>query len=301
MIRFKYSLLLLTTLVAVACSTINMNKKKDTKINALIIDGQSKYHQHWKTWTPILLKQLDESNLFTVDVYTAPAPDGEMETFSPKFDDYDVVISLYDGELWPSKVRKNFNRYVSKGGGLVVVHAADNAFPEWEEYNRMIGLGGWSDRDESHGPYVYLDDKGEIIRDKSKGKGGHHGPKHQFPVVNRKKDHPIMRDIPETWMHAEDELYEQLRGPAEDMEILATAYASPDFDGSGRHEPVIFTVTYGEGSVFHTTLGHDTTALSCVGFLTTFIRGCEWAARGKVTFPVPADFPDKTNPHTRAY
>jgi hypothetical protein len=36
-------------------------------------------------------------------------------------------------------------------------------------------------------------------------------------------------------------------------------------------------------------------ALSCVGFLTTFQRGTEWAATGRVTQPVPASFPtDKT-------
>jgi hypothetical protein len=42
--------------------------------------------------------------------------------------------------------------------------------------------------------------------------------------------------------------------------------------------------------------GHDVAALSCVGFITTFQRGTEWAATGKVTQKVPADFP--TSEHT---
>ena len=43
--------------------------------------------------------------------------------------------------------------------------------------------------------------------------------------------------------------------------------------------------------IFHTTLGHDVFALSCVGFMTTFQRGTEWVATGRVTQKVPATFP----------
>jgi type 1 glutamine amidotransferase len=54
---------------------------------------------------------------------------------------------------------------------------------------------------------------------------------------------------------------------------------------------------YGKGRVFHTALGHnngpDITAQKCVGFITTFQRGTEWAATGKVTQKVPAGFPDE--------
>ena len=54
---------------------------------------------------------------------------------------------------------------------------------------------------------------------------------------------------------------------------------------------MLFTIGFGKGRVFHTTLGHDPTALKCVGFIATYQRGCEWAATGKVTQKVPADFP----------
>ena len=33
--------------------------------------------------------------------------------------------------------------YVKNGGNLVIVHAANNAFADWPEFNAMIGLGGW--------------------------------------------------------------------------------------------------------------------------------------------------------------
>jgi type 1 glutamine amidotransferase len=58
-----------------------------------------------------------------------------------------------------------------------------------------------------------------------------------------------------------------------------------------RHEPILMVIKYGEGRTFHTTLGHDIPALEGVSFITTFLRGTEWAATGKVTQPVPDDFP----------
>jgi type 1 glutamine amidotransferase len=79
------------------------------------------------------------------------------------------------------------------------------------------------------------------------------------------------------------------------MHVLATAYADKAKGGSGRHQPMIFTVSYGKGRVFHTPMGHDANAMLCVGFQTTLNRGTEWAATGNVTIPIPANFPTDKN------
>jgi type 1 glutamine amidotransferase len=155
----------------------------------------------------------------------------------------------------------------------------------------MIGLGGWSKRNENAGPYRYIDNEGKIIIDGYPGPAGEHGTQHPFIVKTYSKNHPIMKGIPESWMHVSDILYGKLRGPGEAMTILATAYSDPKLNGTGRNEPVMMTIKFGSGRIFHTTLGHDTSAISCVGFMTTFVRGCEWAATGDVTFPVPENFP----------
>lgn len=172
-----------------------------------------------------------------------------------------------------------------------MIHAANNAFGDWKEYNEMIGLGGWGGRNESSGPYVFVDANGKIVRDTTPGPGGHHGAQHPFQVVVRNDQHPITAGMPSAWMHVRDELYDLLRGPGANMQILATAYADPEKGGSGRHEPMLMVIEYGKGRVFHTPMGHGNDSQQCVGFITALQRGAEWAATGKVTQPLPDDFP----------
>ncbi|MGN6544098.1 MAG: family 16 glycoside hydrolase, partial [Aureliella sp.] len=177
-----------------------------------------------------------------------------------------------------------FEKYVADGGGFVCVHAADNSFPEWREYNRMIGLGGWGGRNEKSGPYVRWRE-GKFARDTQPGNGGSHGKRHAFVVMVRDREHPVTAGLPASWMQAEDELYAQLRGPAEGMQVLATALSDKSTGGTGEHEPILMAIEYGKGRVFHTTLGHDATAMRGVAFQVTLQRGAEWAATGKVTLP----------------
>ena len=233
---------------------------------------------------------LEQTGLFKVDIVTTAAK-GTDPNFKPEFDNYNVVVSNYNGAAWPKETQENFVSYIKNGGGFVVVHAANNSFGNWPEYNEIIGLGGWGGRSEKSGPYVYFDDDGKLVRDESKGRGGSHGSQHDFTVVVRDRKHPITKGLPAEWLHVKDELYDRLRGPALNMQVLATAYASSDHRGTGRHEPMMMTITFGKGRVFHTPMGHGDYSQECVGFITVLQRGSEWAATGKVTVPIPSDFP----------
>jgi uncharacterized protein len=123
------------------------------------------------------------------------------------------------------------------------------------------------------------------------GKAGRHGARRPFLITVRDPENPIMRGLPREWMHQTDELYGMLRGPGKNMTILATAHSDPNNRGTGFDEPMMMVLRFGKGRIFHTVIGHDAVALSCVGFITTFQRGTEWAATGKVTQKAPSDFP----------
>jgi type 1 glutamine amidotransferase len=266
-------------------------------MKALIVDGQNAHN--WKETTPILKKLLEETGLFTVDVATSPAHGQDMSGFQPDFAAYKLVVLNYQGDNWPKATRKAFVDYVANGGGVVVYHFACAAFPKWKEYNQIIGVGGWGDRNETAGPYLCWRD-GQIVRATDPpGKAGFHGAQQPFQVVVRQPDHPITRGLPKVFMHPADELYCRLRGPAENVEVLATAFAPKQKGGTDEHEPMLMTISYGKGRVFANMLGHAGEQLKSVAFIATFQRGAEWAATGAVTQPLPPDLPGPDRPSIR--
>ncbi|WP_052958611.1 ThuA domain-containing protein [Maribacter thermophilus] len=340
-----FGFLLLTTIGCGKAKKEQTTEPKDpTPLKALIIDGQNN-HYIWPKATMMMKSYLEETGMFKVDIhrmdsvwlgikYNESRPEPytmfiekypldsnkyktsskpiKTSTFSIDFSQYDLIVSNLGAEsaLWPEDTRKNFEKYLSNGGGFVVVHAANNAWGEWEEFNKMIGLGAWGGRDSNTGPYVYYNDKEELILDDSEGICGSHGPEYEFTVTTRALEHPIMKGIPNKWVHAQDELYERMRGPFENTTILATAYSDveknappwdPSVKGLGKHVPMLMAIDYGKGHVFHTTLGHFDYSLECVGFITTFQRGAEWAATGKVTQKVPVDFPTENSSSSRKW
>ena len=192
-----------------------------------------------------------------------------------------------------SGVQKEFVDYARSGGGVVVIHAANNAFTGWKEYEQMVGLL-W--RPPEYGTSLHIDDDGKVVRAvPGQGRGMGHGGQYDWMMTVRAAGHPITQGMPVKWMHKHDELYHGQRGPAEDVHILLTAYSdpAPGRRGTGKNEPIVWWVPFGKGRVVTNVMGHvgELGCMECVGFQVLLYRSCEWAATGKSTTPIPQNFP----------
>jgi type 1 glutamine amidotransferase len=283
-------------LVLVGPTAFNAFAQKNKPIPVLIVDGFSNHD--WKQTTTVTKWILEKSGRFKVDVSTIPSDRIGQTTWKPEFKKYAVVIqntnNIQNQKLrWPAWAEQELEKYVRDGGGLYILHSANNAFPHWKEYDKMIGMG-W--RPNTVGYALEIDANKNIVRfPPGEGRSTGHGDRFNavIHILNR---HPINKNYPEQWQTANTEVYSFPRGPAENLTILSYAY---DSTGTYRMWPVEWVVSYGKGRVYNSSMGHlwqgDNYPLAyrCIGYQTTVIRASEWLATGKVTYPVPGNFPAK--------
>ena len=206
----------------------------------------------------------------------------KINSYVPNYNNYNVIVFDYNGPELNRKSQIAFEQYMAGGGGLIVYHSGGNAFPLWEEYNRMIGIAGWGNRDYRYGHEIYISDRKIRFSDNT-GIAGYHGRIHSFYINNINTKHSLMYEIPNTWFHSGDEIYENLRGFLNYDQILASTITSPEFGGSGREVPVAMAIKYHHGRIFHTTLGHcklfSNRAMMNVGFRKLMQNGALWVSR----------------------
>jgi hypothetical protein len=277
-------------MLAAVASVLAGGLAEGASLRALLITGDS---AEPNAPTAAAFKTILESNgLFQVDVVTTPAKGANAGVFQTQFDRYKVVVLNYGGDGWPVNSMAALDKYLQAGGGLVILPPSSSAFPAWPEYNLMIGVSAGANRAASAGPLWFYQNGSFVYDAAASGPSGKAPrPDQAFPVTIRYTEHPITKGLPLMWMHAADKLPGNLRGPGKNMTLLATAFSDPEKGGTGRDEPQILTLSYGKGRVFHALLGSLASGADCVGFQVLLQRGTEWAATGKVTQKVPADFP----------
>jgi type 1 glutamine amidotransferase len=180
-----------------------------------------------------------------------------------------AMVLDYNGPRWGDAAERAFLDAVRAGTGVVVVHAANNAFPGWTEYERLVGLC-WRE-------------------------GTGHGTYHPFDVHVVDAAHPITNGMDDLRQHP-DEMYHRLvPTPGAEFRVLLSAFSDPRRGGTGRFEPMATAAHFGKARVFHTPLGHTWTGevptratWHDAQFRRLFARGTEWAATGAVTLdPAP--------------
>ncbi len=243
-------------------------------VRTLILSGQNNHN--WRVTTPYLEQLLTQSGRFDVRLEEEPAG-----ITAATLAGYDLIVVDYQGPRWGQAAERAVTDFVSSGKGLVVVHGSSYAFsgldilgpghvktgriePPWPEWARMVG-GTWA----GNPPQTF------------------HAPRHLFNVKFTDPGHPIVRGL-NGGFQTLDELYHGMRF-LPGAHPIATAYDDPAIGGTGKEEPLLVTVNYGQGRVFYTALGHEKPGMQEAGFAITFVRGAEWAATGAVT--LPPEFP----------
>jgi type 1 glutamine amidotransferase len=301
-VKFKMSLFMGVFMVLGLCRAASVAEEK--KIQVLIVDGFSNHD--WQHTTRCIQGILSRSDRFVISISTFPASGSaqEVEAWNPQFSDYDVIIQTCNdlgGSLkWPSRVEQALEIFVKQGGGLYIFHSANNAFSDWDEYNLMIGLG-WRNKD--FGWAITLDQEGKIIRiPAGEGENTGHG-KRENTVLTRLGDHPLHVGFPRQWVAADIEVYRFARGPAENLSVLSYAKDRK----TGINFPIEWTISYGEGRVYNSTLGHvwenqkEPEGICCAGFQTLVPRVVQWLSGGPVDPEVPEDLPTAESASMRAY
>jgi type 1 glutamine amidotransferase len=238
------------------------------KLRVLLLSGRNNHD--WQSTTPFIRRILETSGRFDVRVNEEPA----MLT-AAGLEPFDVIVSDYNGPRWGLDAELAFDEFVKNGKGLVVLHAASYAFgsrevlaprqqrtglrePPWEAYGKMVGAL-WTEEPRTG-----------------------HGRRHSFEVKWADPAHPIAAGAAP--FQISDELYHHFK-MLPGVNVIARALDATEIGGTGKDEPLLWTVQYGKGRVFHSALGHDTGAMQAAGYVASLARGTEWAATGKVSLP----------------
>lgn len=236
------------------------------RFRALILTGSSDLPYHdWRVTTPHLRGLLEKTGRFEVTVSEQVAGLGARDLAG-----YDALVLNYNGPRWGEQTERAVEDFVRAGKGMVAVHGVSygvffgQEFQErrWRRSSR--GDPGWR---------AYAEMLGATWEPENIG----HGKRHVFTVRWVDREHLVSQGLEETFL-ADDELYHRM-DLRPNARVLAAAFSDPATGGTGRGEPVIWAVPFGQGRVIHITLGHDVAAMSRPGFVTALVRAAEWVGK----------------------
>lgn len=210
-------------------------------ITVLLITGSSDLPYHdWKQTAPFLKETLERTGRFKVTLRDSGP--GDLSGF-------DVILVDYNGPRWGEEAESAIEKFVSSGKGIATFHLTSYAFEGWKAWPEINGA-------------VWF-------------KLGH-SKRRVFKVDIIDKAHPITQGVPSPF-DIDDELYNGLTlNPG--IVPLADAWDDPAASGTGKRHPLVWCGSFGQGRLFHMTLGHDLKGLSAEGFQKLLVNGVAWAA-----------------------
>src|SRR4051812_45931992 len=195
--------------------------------------GQHDYPAWQKRWVGLLQHG---TNLAVSEAWEWPSP--------AQFTSADVIVFYFWNHQWTDERYAELDRFLEKGGGIALFHAAVIADKDPEKLATHIGLAAQPGPTKyRHTPFVL----------KFTAPTNH-------PITTGFADLPLL-----------DEPYWPMIGDPKKVEVLATA----EVDGAAR--PMIWSLQKGRGRVFASIVGHYTSTFEDPVFRLLALRGISWA------------------------
>lgn len=166
---------------------------------------------------------------------------------------YDVIVLYNFRQKIDDKQQANFLALLERGVGLVSVHHAIAAYPEWREYEKIIGA--------TYVLKAQVRDGVKYPRPKWK-----HGVDMEIHVED--SSHPITKGLADFTIH--DETYKDWVYHEGNTLLLST-------DNKLSNKQIGWTRRYDKARVFFTQLGHGREAYKDKTFQAIIARGIRWA------------------------
>src|SRR6185437_5445890 len=229
--------------ILILCIMSSITRADDAKKLKAVMYVGGGFHDY-KEMPFILAHKISEIANVSIDVKPMPTAEAMAAQFKdPQFGQgYDVII--YDicfGEKWKDGDYDPALKLAQEGKPVVFVHCAmhnyraprDPKAPDLKERELIVDLK-WH-------AIVGIDTR---VHDKYVG----------FSTVKvaAAKDHPIIKNFPDNWKTAGDEMYNTVK-----MMDSATPRLQATSPATGKVHTVAWTNHYGKARIFGTTLGHD--------------------------------------------
>jgi hypothetical protein len=227
-----------------------------TALRVLILSGDGNHD--WRESTPFLRRLLVDSGRFDVRVCESPLGISP-QTLCP----FDVVVDDCLGSALGTDTENALEAFVASGKGLVLTRGGLAFLNDSPGVKSSQTLASLIKASPARNPSESADSSFRL-----------------FAVKNVLPTHPVMAGLSNGVRTAN----EPLRGF--DLQAGAEVLATSDKD-----EPLLFASVHGKGRVFCTTLGQNLAEMQEPAFLTTFLRGTEWAASGNVTLSTDIKMP----------
>ena len=167
---------------------------------------------------------------------------------------YDVMVLFNMTQNISEKRRENFVKLLERGVGVVALHHSIGAFPDWEQYQKIIGTKFYWEETEVNGV---------------KYQAGSYKHDVDFKVYVKDSKHPITNGITDFSIH--DETYKGCVFQQDNQVLLTTDHPTSD-------ETLCWVRNYANARICYIQIGHGPQVYDDANYQRLVLQAIKWCA-----------------------